>query len=152
MSNAKIDNTLFLELSMRGLSRAELARYFDVSPQAVRSKTLTLAKTHPELLHIAKEKLRPNASIPVGEQISQQVNFYLSELNKVQKTLSTIKTEKSIATLDARVCLILKGLQILEKVQKLTGPTKPTSQVTLQSVTQILASPPPDTNREKSVN
>jgi hypothetical protein len=120
-AKAKIDDQIMLELANKGLSTAEIARYFDVTHAAVRSKAVTLSKKHPDMMQIAS---RPNntKSLPLCNRVNIELDRYMLESSNVQKHLAKLPFESTLDHLDQRNTVILKGLQILEKIQKIGNP------------------------------
>jgi len=142
MAKAKIDDSLMVELVGKGLSTSEIARYFDVTHAAVRSKAITLSKKHPDMMQLAS---RPNneKSLSIDTRLSLSLDRYMLESSNVQKHLAKLPTEPSLDHLDQRSTIILKGLQILEKIQKISNPQGQDSPKTLNvtHISNVLASP-----------
>jgi len=120
-AKAKIDDQIFLELHAKGLTSAEIARYFDVSSAAVRSKALTLSRKHPEL-EVSFLKPSSKEKLPVSSRLSIELDRYMLESSNVHKHLAKLPFESTLDHLDQRNTVILKGLQILEKIQKIGNP------------------------------
>jgi len=131
-----------MELVGKGLSTSEIARYFDVTHAAVRSKAITLSKKHPDMMQLAS---RPNneKSLSIDTRLSLSLDRYMIENSNVQKHLAKLPTEPSLDHLDQRSTVILKGLQILEKIQKISNPTNQDSPKTLNvtHISNVLSSP-----------
>lgn len=138
-AKAKIDDQIMLELANKGLSTAEIARYFDVTHAAVRSKAVTLSKKHPDMMQIAS---RPNntKSLPLCNRLSIELDRYMLESSNVHKHLAKLPIESTLDHLDQRNTVILKGLQILEKIQKIGNPQGSDMPKTIQvnQITQYL--------------
>ena len=150
-AKAKIDDSIFLELHSKGLNSAEIARYFNVSSAAVRSKALTLSRKHPDLeLGFLKPISKDN--LPIDTRLSLSLDRYMLENSNVQKNLAKLPIESSLDHLDHRSAVILKGLQILEKIQKIGNPQGTDSPRNIQ-VNQIttLLSPASTTNQKPQV-
>ena len=142
MAKAKIDNEVFLELAGKGLTPTEVARYFDVTPAAVRSKAMTLSKKHEDIVSwISRPTAEKQQSIDT--RLSLALDRYMLESSNVQKHLSKLPTEPSLDHLDQRSTIILKGLQILEKIQKISNPQGQDTPKTLNvtHISNVLASP-----------
>jgi len=120
-TKAKIDDQIFLELHAKGLTSAEIARYFDVSSAAVRSKALTLSRKHPEL-EVSFLKPSSKEKLPITSRLNIELDRYMLESSNVQKHLAKLPIESTLDHLDQRNTIILKGLQILEKIQKIGNP------------------------------
>ena len=142
MAKAKIDDSLMMELVGKGLSTSEIARYFDVTHAAVRSKAITLSKKHPDMMQLAS---RPNneKSLSIDTRLSLSLDRYMLESSNVQKHLAKLPTEPSLDHLDQRSTIILKGLQILEKIQKISNPQGQDAPKTLNvtHISNVLSSP-----------
>ena len=142
MAKAKIDDSLMMELVGKGLSTSEIARYFDVTHAAVRSKAITLSKKHPDMMQLAS---RPNneKSLSIDTRLSLSLDRYMLESSNVQKHLAKLPTEPSLDHLDQRSTIILKGLQILEKIQKISNPQGQDTPRTLNvtHISNVLSSP-----------
>jgi len=138
-TKAKIDDQIFLELHAKGLTSAEIARYFDVSSAAVRSKALTLSRKHPEL-EISFLKPSSKEKLPVSSRLSIELDRYMIESSNVHKHLAKLPFESTLDHLDQRNTVILKGLQILEKIQKIGNPQGSDMPKTIQvnQITQYL--------------
>ena len=134
MGKSKIDNEIFLDLAKKGLSPTEIARYFDVNPSSVRSKAMTLSKVHPEIVGLISA---PTAEkqLPVDTRLTRTLDRYMVESSKVQKHLATIPLDDSLDHLGQRNDIIFKGLQILEKIQKISTPSNQEQSRSLQTNT-----------------
>ena len=119
----KIDPNILLELVNKGLKQAEIARYFDVNPSSVRSKLLSLSRRDPafnQALSQKKETLTDeSASLP--SRLDSYALKMFSDAGNVLKRLQTTPIPDDIPGMLQRSDLQLKGLQIVEKVQKLLG-------------------------------
>jgi hypothetical protein len=142
-TKAKIDDQIFLELHSKGLTSAEIARYFDVSSAAVRSKALTLSRKHPEL-EVSFLKPSSKEKLPVSSRLSIELDRYMLESSNVHKHLAKLPFESTLDHLDQRNTVILKGLQILEKIQKIGNPQGSDAPKTIQvnQITQYLGNKP----------
>ena len=120
-AKAKIDNEVFLELASKGLTQTEIARYFDVQPSSIRSKAMTLSKVHPDVLRLISTPTAEKQQ-NIDTRLSLTLDRYMLESSNVQKHLAKLPTEPSLDHLDQRSTIILKGLQILEKIQKISNP------------------------------
>lgn len=121
MGKSKIDNEIFLDLARKGLSPTEIARYFDVLPSSVRSKAMTLSRVHPEIVSLISTPTAEKQQ-PIDTRLTRTLDRYMVESSKVQKHLSTIPLDDTLDHLDQRNGIILKGLQILEKIQRISNP------------------------------
>lgn len=142
MAKAKIDNDVFLELANKGLTPSEIARYFDVTSSAVRSKAMTLSRKHPDIVALISTPTAEKQQ-PIDTRLSLTLDRYMLESSNVQKHLAKLPTEPSLDHLDQRSTIILKGLQILEKIQKISNPTNQDAPRTLNvtHISNVLASP-----------
>lgn len=127
MPKAKVDNEIMLDLIAKGLSTSEMARYFDVTPAAIRSKLVTLSNKFPDRvnsspLKIAKKDKLEAKLTPIGHRVSNEVDRYLLETSRIQKSLASMPIEQDLSHLDQRSTIVLKGLQILEKIQRISNP------------------------------
>ena len=134
-AKAKIDDQIMLELANKGLSTAEIARYFDVTHAAVRSKAVTLSKKHPDMMQIASRS-NDTKNLPLCNRVNIELDRYMLESSNVQKHLAKMPIESTLDHLDQRNTVILKGLQILEKIQKIGNPQGSDAPKTIQ-VNQI---------------
>lgn len=134
-AKAKIDDQIMLELANKGLSTAEIARYFDVTHAAVRSKAVTLSKKHPDMFQIASRS-NDTKNLPLCNRVNIELDRYMLESSNVQKHLAKLPIESTLDHLDQRNTVILKGLQILEKIQKIGNPQGSDAPKTIQ-VNQI---------------
>ena len=151
MAKAKIDDEIMLELANRGLSSSEIARYFSVTPAAVRAKALTLSRKHPGIIDLASRS-KARANQPIGTRLSLDLDRYMTESSQVQRSLARIPIEDDLDHLDKRNSLIIKGLTILEKIQKLQEPStrEPTRTLQVGQITQIINGNRPATTPEES--
>ena len=138
-AKAKIDDQIMLELANKGLSTAEIARYFDVTHAAVRSKAVTLSKKHPDMFQIASRS-NDTKNLPLCNRVNIELDRYMLESSNVQKHLAKLPIESTLDHLDQRNTIILKGLQILEKIQKIGNPQGSDIPKTIQvnQITQYL--------------
>ena len=142
----KIDPNVLLELVNKGLKQAEIARYFDVNPSSVRSKLLSLSRRDPafnQALSQTKEILTDeNASL--SSRLDSYALKMFSDAGNVLKRLQTTPIPDDIPGMIQRSDLQLKGLQIVEKVQKLLGMGNQDSAKTLNvtHISNVLATPP----------
>ena len=141
-AKAKIDNEVFLELASKGLTQTEIARYFDVQPSSIRSKAMTLSKVHPDVLRLISTPTAEKQQ-NIDTRLSLALDRYMLESSNVQKHLAKLPTEPSLDHLDQRSTIILKGLQILEKIQKISNPTNQDAPRTLNvtHISNVLSSP-----------
>jgi hypothetical protein len=153
MAKAKIDDSIMMELVGKGLSTSEIARYFDVTHAAVRSKAITLSKKHPDMMQLAS---RPNneKSLSIDTRLSLSLDRYMLENSNVQKNLAKLPIESSLDHLDHRSAVILKGLQILEKIQKIGNPQGQESPRNIQvnQITTLLAPTTPANQKPQVID
>lgn len=154
ISQNKIDPIVLLELVNKGLKQAEIARYFDVQPSSVRSKLLSLSRRDPaftQALSRKKETLTDeNASI--SNRLDSYALKMFTDAGNVLKRLQTTPIPDDVPSMIQRSDLQLKGLQIVEKVQKLLGMNESESPRNIQ-VNQIttLLTPARTTNQKPQV-
>jgi len=141
-AKAKIDNEVFLELASKGLTQTEIARYFDVQPSSIRSKAMTLSKVHPDVLRLISTPTAEKQQ-NIDTRLSLTLDRYMLESSNIQKHLAKLPTEPSLDHLDQRSTIILKGLQILEKIQKISNPQSQDTPRTLNvtHISNVLSSP-----------
>ena len=140
MAKVKVDNEIMLDLIAKGLSTSEMARYFDVTPAAIRSKLVTLSNKYPDRINssplkIAKKNKLESKLTPIGHRVSNEVDRYLFETSRIHKHLSSMPIESDLNHLDQRSTIVLKGLQILEKIQKISTPSNQEQSRSLQTNT-----------------
>ena len=141
----KIDPNILLELVNKGLKQAEIARYFDVNPSSVRSKLLSLSRRDPafnQALSQTKEVLTDETACLSSRLDSYAIKMF-SDAGNVLKRLQTTPIPDDIPGMIQRSDLQLKGLQIVEKVQKLLGMGNQDSPRTLNvtHISNVLSSP-----------
>ena len=146
MANRKIDDGIFVELANRGLSQAEIARYFDVTTASVRSKAMTLSRKFPGISDLAA-RTKSHQGQPISTRLSLDLDRYMTESSQVQRSLARIPVEDDLDHLDKRNSLIIKGLTILEKIQKLQAPSarEPTRTLQVGQITQFITGNRPAT-------
>ena len=88
---------------------------------AVRSKAVTLSKKHPDMMQIASRS-NDTKNLPLCNRVNIELDRYMLESSNVQKHLAKMPIESTLDHLDQRNTVILKGLQILEKIQKIGNP------------------------------
>ena len=119
----KIDPNILLELVNKGLKQAEIARYFDVNPSSVRSKLLSLSRRDPAFNQALSQKkeILTDESASLHIRIDSYTLKMFTDAGNVLKRLQTTPIPDDIPGMLQRSDLQLKGLQIVEKVQKLLG-------------------------------
>jgi len=141
----KIDPNILLELVNKGLKQAEIARYFDVNPSSVRSKLLSLSRRDPafnQALSQTKEVLT-DESASLSSRLDSYALKMFSDAGNVLKRLQTTPIPDDIQSMIQRSDLQLKGLQIIEKVQKILGMGNQDAPRTLNvtHISNVLATP-----------
>ena len=151
MAKAKIDDQIMIELAGKGLTPSEIARYFDVTPSAVRSKAMTLSRKHPDIIGLISTPTAEKQQ-SIDTRLSLSLDRYMLENSNVQKNLAKLPIESSLDHLDHRSAVILKGLQILEKIQKIGNPqgTDSPRNIQVNQITTLLA-PTTPTNQKSQV-
>ncbi len=122
-TQGKIDPVILLELVNKGLKQAEIARYFDVQPSSVRSKLLSLSRRNPEFsqaLSQKKETLTDENASLCNRLDSYAVKMF-NDAGNVLKRLQVTPIPDDIPGMILRSDLQLKGLQIVERIQKILG-------------------------------
>ena len=122
-TQGKIDPIILLELVNKGLKQAEIARYFDVQPSSVRSKLLSLSRRNPEFSQALSQKKETltdeNASL--SNRLDSYAIKMFSDAGNVLKRLQVTPIPDDIPGMILRSDLQLKGLQIVERIQKILG-------------------------------
>ncbi len=122
-TQGKIDPVILLELVNKGLKQAEIARYFDVQPSSVRSKLLSLSRRNPEFSQALSQKKETltdeNASL--SNRLDSYAIKMFSDAGNVLKRLQVTPIPDDIQGMILRSDLQLKGLQIVERIQKILG-------------------------------
>jgi len=141
----KIEPNILLELVNKGLKQAEIARYFDVNPSSVRSKLLSLSRRDPafnQALSQTKEVLTDETACLSSRLDSYALKMF-SDAGNVLKRLQTTPIPDDIPSMIQRSDLQLKGLQIVEKVQKILGMGNQDSPKTLNvtHISNVLSTP-----------
>ena len=143
MANRKIDDSILLELVVRKLTNSEIARYFGVQPSSVRSKIVSLERRSPEFANAIRLR-SPKANALEGtlsDRLSGQTNAILADAAHIIRKVQVSPVPEAIAEQIQRADLLIKGLTILEKVQKLQTPSTREHPRTLQvgQITQIIS-------------
>ena len=120
---SKIEDSILLELISKGLNQKQIAEYFGVRPSSVRSKIQTCAKRDPRYLEGfgRKKETLTDESASLHMRIDSYTLKMFSDAGNVLKRLQTTPIPDDIPGMLQRSDLQLKGLQIVEKVQKLLG-------------------------------
>lgn len=122
-TKAKIDDSILLELVQKGLKQSEIARYFDVRPSSIRSKLLSLSKKDPAYSQAINQK--NDALSDHNASLSNRLDSYaikmFSDAGNVLKRLQVTPIPDDIPGMIMRSDLQLKGLQIVERIQKILG-------------------------------
>ena len=154
ISQNKIDPIVLLELVNKGLKQAEIARYFDVQPSSVRSKLLSLSRRDPAFNQALSQKkeILTDENASIGNRLDSYALKMFSDAGNVLKRLQTTPIPDDVPSMIQRSDLQLKGLQIVEKVQKLLGMNESESPRNIQ-VNQIttLLTPARTTNQKPQV-
>jgi len=140
ISQNKIDPIVLLELVNKGLKQAEIARYFDVQPSSVRSKLLSLSRRDPAFNQALsrKKEILTDENASLHNRLDSYALKMFTDAGNVLKRLQTTPIPDDIPSMIQRSDLQLKGLQIVEKVQKLLGMNESESPRNIQ-VNQITA-------------
>lgn len=154
ISQNKIDPIVLLELVNKGLKQAEIARYFDVQPSSVRSKLLSLSRRDPAFNQALsrKKEILTDENASISNRLDSYALKMFTDAGNVLKRLQTTPIPDDVPSMIQRSDLQLKGLQIVEKVQKLLGMNESESPRNIQ-VNQIttLLTPPSTTNQKPQV-
>jgi len=122
-TKAKVDDAILLELVQKGLKQSEIARYFDVRPSSIRSKLLSLSKRDPAYSQAINQKndtlSDQNASL--SNRLDSYAIKMFSDAGNVLKRLQVTPIPDDIPGMILRSDLQLKGLQIVERIQKILG-------------------------------
>jgi len=122
-TKAKVDDAILLELVQKGLKQSEIARYFDVRPSSIRSKLLSLSKRDPAYSQAINQK--NDALSDQNASLSNRLDSYaikmFSDAGNVLKRLQVTPIPDDIPGMILRSDLQLKGLQIVERIQKILG-------------------------------
>jgi len=141
----KIDPNVLLELVNKGLKQAEIARYFDVNPSSVRSKLLSLSRRDPAFNQALSQKkeILTDESASLHMRIDSYTLKMFTDAGNVLKRLQTTPIPDDIPSMIQRSDLQLKGLQIIEKVQKILGMSNQDTPRTLNvtHISNVLSSP-----------
>lgn len=142
-TQGKIDPSILLELVNKGLKQAEIARYFDVQPSSVRSKLLSLSRRNPEFSQALSQK--NDALTDQNASLSNRLDSYaikmFSDAGNVLKRLQVTPIPDDIPGMILRSDLQLKGLQIVERIQKILGMSQGDGPKAIQvnQITQYLS-------------
>jgi len=151
ISQNKIDPIVLLELVNKGLKQAEIARYFDVQPSSVRSKLLSLSRRDPAFTQALsrKKEILTDENASLHNRLDSYAIKMFTDAGNVLKRLQTTPIPDDVPSMIQRSDLQLKGLQIVEKVQKLLGMNESDSPRNIQvnQITTLLA--PPSTQNQK---
>lgn len=120
---AKIDDAILLELINKGLTNSEIARYFDVQPSSVRSKINSLERRKPEF----EQAIAQRNPKDIAKDASLQDRFgsystkIFADAANILSKLQVTPIPDDIQGMLLRSDLQLKGLQIVERIQKILG-------------------------------
>ena len=142
---SKIDDSILLELISKGLNQKQISEYFGVRPSSVRSKIQTCAKRDPRYFEGfgRKKETLTDESASLHMRIDSYTLKMFSDAGNVLKRLQTTPIPDDIPSMIQRSDLQLKGLQIIEKVQKILGMGSQDTPRTLNvtHISNVLASP-----------
>ena len=142
---SKVNDDVLLELVQKGLKQSEIARYFDVRPSSIRSKLLSLAKRDPAYSQAIgrKNETLTDESASLHMRIDSYTLKMFTDAGNVLKRLQTTPIPDDIPSMIQRSDLQLKGLQIIEKVQKILGMGSQDAPRTLNvtHISNVLSSP-----------
>jgi len=142
---SKIEDSILLELISKGLNQKQIAEYFGVRPSSVRSKIQTCAKRDPRYLEGfgRKKETLTDESASLHMRIDSYTIKMFTDAGNVLKRLQTTPIPDDIPSMIQRSDLQLKGLQIVEKVQKLLGMGNQDAPKTLNvtHISNVLSSP-----------
>ena len=154
MAMSKVNDDVLLELVQKGLKQSEIARYFDVRPSSIRSKLLSLSKRDPAYSQVIgrKNEILTDENASISNRLDSYALKMFTDAGNVLKRLQTTPIPDDIPSMIQRSDLQLKGLQIVEKVQKLLGMNESESPRNIQ-VNQIttLLTPATPTNQKPQV-
>ena len=152
----KIDPVVLLELVNKGLKQAEIARYFDVQPSSVRSKLLSLSRRDPAFNQALsrKKEILTDENASISNRLDSYALKMFTDAGNVLKRLQTTPIPDDIPSMIQRSDLQLKGLQIVEKVQKLLGMNEAESPRNIQvnQITTLLAPTTPANQKPQVVD
>jgi hypothetical protein len=142
---SKIEDSILLELISKGLNQKQIAEYFGVRPSSVRSKIQTCAKRDPRYLEGfgRKNDILTDESASLTSRLDSYALKMFSDAGNVLKRLQTTPIPDDIPSMIQRSDLQLKGLQIIEKVQKLLGMGSQDAPKTLNvtHISNVLSTP-----------
>ena len=142
---SKIDDSILLELISKGLNQKQISEYFGVRPSSVRSKIQTCAKRDPRYLggFGRKKETLTDENASLSSRLDSYALKMFSDAGNVLKRLQTTPIPDDIPGMIQRSDLQLKGLQIVEKVQKLLGMGNQDSPRTINvaHISNVLSSP-----------
>ena len=156
ISQNKIDPIVLLELVNKGLKQAEIARYFDVQPSSVRSKLLSLSRRDPAFTQALsrKKEILTDENASLHNRLDSYAIKMFTDAGNVLKRLQTTPIPDDIPSMIQRSDLQLKGLQIVEKVQKLLGMNESESPRNIQvnQITTLLTPSTPQNQKPQVVD
>lgn len=120
---SKIDDQILLELIEKGLSQKEISSYFNVRPSSVRSKIQTCAKRDPRYLQGfgRKQEALTDENASLSNRLDSYAVKMFNDAGNVLKRLQVTPIPDDIPSMILRSDLQLKGLQIVERIQKILG-------------------------------
>jgi hypothetical protein len=145
MAMSKVNDDVLLELVQKGLKQSEIARYFDVRPSSIRSKLLSLSKRDPAYSQVIgrKNEILTDENASLHNRLDSYALKMFTDAGNVLKRLQTTPIPDDVPSMIQRSDLQLKGLQIVEKVQKLLGMGSQDTPRTLNvtHISNVLATP-----------
>jgi len=139
---SKIDDQILLELIEKGLSQKEISSYFNVRPSSVRSKIQTCAKRDPRYLQGfgRKQETLTDENASLCNRLDSYAVKMFNDAGNVLQRLQVTPIPDDIPGMIMRSDLQLKGLQIVERIQKILGMSQGESPKALQvnQITQYL--------------
>jgi len=140
---SKIDDQILLELIEKGLSQKEISSYFNVRPSSVRSKIQTCAKRDPRYLQGfgRKQEALTDENASLCNRLDSYAVKMFNDAGNVLKRLQVTPIPDDIPSMILRSDLQLKGLQIVERIQKILGMSQGEGPKAIQvnQITQYLS-------------
>lgn len=140
---SKIDDQILLELIEKGLSQKEISSYFNVRPSSVRSKIQTCAKRDPRYLQGfgRKQETLTDENASLCNRLDSYAVKMFNDAGNVLKRLQVTPIPDDIPGMILRSDLQLKGLQIVERIQKILGMSQGEGPKAIQvnQITQYLS-------------
>lgn len=140
---SKIDDQILLELIEKGLSQKEISSYFNVRPSSVRSKIQTCAKRDPRYLQGfgRKQETLTDENASLCNRLDSYAVKMFNDAGNVLKRLQVTPIPDDLPGMILRSDLQLKGLQIVERIQKILGMSQGDGPKAIQvnQITQYLS-------------